>query len=78
MKPPWAIRWPLTICGLIVIASVACPGLTSTSSMPSPRLASSCCHIASAQARARSSDEGVALTFTAVSLSLSGLLKQAS
>ena len=79
IKPPWAIRWPLTICGLIVIDSVAWPDLTSTISMPSPRLASSCCHIASAQARARSSDEGEALTFTAISLlSSSGLLKQAS
>ena len=54
------------------------PGLTSTSAMPSPWLASSCFHIASAQARARSSGEGVALTFTAVSLLSSGLFKQAS
>jgi hypothetical protein len=41
-------------------------------------LASSSFHIASAQARARSSDESAALTFTAVSLFSSGLLKQAS
>src|SRR6202790_3752796 len=71
MKPPWAILWPLTMCGLTVIASVASPVLISRISMPRPWLASSSFHIASAQARARSSDESVALTFTAVSLRIS-------
>jgi len=52
-----------------VIVNVASPHLTSTISMPRPRLASSSFHIASAQARARSSGEGVALTFTCRSLS---------
>ena len=61
--------------GLTVIASVAWPGLISTISMPRPLLASSCFHIASAQARASSSGESVALTFTAVS---PGLPEQAS
>ena len=69
MKPPWAMRWPLTISGRTVIDSVARPGPISTISMPRPLLASSSAHIASAQARARSSGESVALTFTAVSLS---------
>src|SRR5882757_7578262 len=68
MKPPWAMRWPLTISGLTVMASVAWPDLISAISMPRPRLASSSAHIASAQARARSSGESVALTFTAASL----------
>ena len=67
MKPPWAMRWPLTICGPTVIVSVAWPDLTSTIFMPRPLLASSSFHIASAQARARSSGDSVALTFTAVS-----------
>src|ERR1700730_17663196 len=71
MKPPWAILWPLTMCGLTVIASVASPVLISRISMPRPWLASSSFNIASAQARARSSDESVALTFTAVSLRIS-------
>ncbi len=69
IKPPWAMRWPLTMCGWTVIASVARPALTSTIAMPSPLLASSSRHIASAQARARSSGEGVTLMFTVVSLS---------
>src|SRR3954468_12185812 len=69
MKPPWAIRWPLTISGLTVIDSVARPDPISTIVMPRLLLASSSFHIASAQARARSSGESVALTFTAVSLS---------
>src|ERR1700738_152205 len=67
INPPCAIRWPLTMCGCTVIASVAWPGLISTISMPRPLLASSSCHIASAQARARSSGESMALTFTAIS-----------
>src|SRR5882757_3457219 len=70
------MRWPLTISGLTVIESVARPGPISTIAMPRPLLASSSFHIASAQARARSSGESVALTFTAVSMS--GLLRQAS
>ena len=65
MKPPWAMRWPLTISGRTVIESVARPDPISTISMPRPLLASSSFHIASAQARARSSGESVALTFTA-------------
>src|SRR5664279_343865 len=68
IKPPWAMRWPLTICGWIVIVRVARPGLTSTIAMPSPLLASSSRHIASAQARATSSGDGVALIFTTISL----------
>src|SRR6202022_2961538 len=64
INPPWAMRWPLTMCGMTVIASVASPALTLTISMPRPWLASSSFHIASAQARARSSGESVALTFT--------------
>jgi len=47
----------------------ASPGLISTISMPRPLLASSSFHIASAQARARSSGESVALRFTAVARS---------
>src|ERR1700731_608103 len=50
--------------GATVIVSVARPGLTSTIFMPRPRLASSSFHIASAQARATSSGDNVALTFT--------------
>jgi hypothetical protein len=65
IKPPWAMPWPLTMCGLIVIVSVAWPGLICRISMPRPLLASSSFHIASAQARARSSGESVALTFIA-------------
>jgi hypothetical protein len=57
MKPPWAMRWPLTMCGATVMVSVACPGLTSTIAMPRPLLASSSLHIASAQARAISSGD---------------------
>src|SRR6202047_5438153 len=64
IKPPWTMPWPFTICGLTVIVSVASPGLTCRISMPRPWLASSSFHIASAQARARSSGESVALTFT--------------
>src|SRR4051794_10539217 len=55
------MRWPLTICAAIVIESVARPALTSRIVMPSPLLASSSFHIASAQARARSLGERVAL-----------------
>src|SRR6516165_6149783 len=58
------MRWPLTMSGLTVMVSVAWPDLTSTILMPSPWLASSSFHIASAHARARSSGESVALTFT--------------
>src|SRR6185369_4536158 len=57
MKPPWAMRWPLTMCGSTVIVSAAKPGFTSTIFMPRPLLASSSFHIASAQARAISSGE---------------------
>src|SRR5262245_8961098 len=64
MKPPWAMRAPFTISGLTVMVSVARPGPISTISMPRPFEASSSFHIASAQARARSSGESVALTFT--------------
>ena len=77
MKPPWAMRWPLTMCGSTVIVSVAWPGLISMIFMPRPRLASSSFHIASAQARATSSGDKVALTFTS-ELPVSGLLEQAS
>src|SRR5271169_807619 len=66
IKPPWVMCWPLTICGLTVMANVAWPVLTSTISMR-PWLASSSAHIASAQARARSSGDSVALTFTLAS-----------
>src|SRR5689334_4045614 len=64
MKPPWAMRWPFTISGRTVMVSVARPGPISAISMPRPLEASSSFHIASAQARARSSGESVALTFT--------------
>src|SRR5262245_55360979 len=64
MKPPWAMRAPFTISGLTVMVSVARPGPTSTISMPRLFEASSSFHIASAQARARSSGDSVALTFT--------------
>src|ERR1700751_5598261 len=67
MKPPCAIRWPFTICGCTIIESVASPGLISTIVMPRPLLASSSFHIASAQARAMSSGESLALTFTRLS-----------
>jgi hypothetical protein len=63
----WAMPCPLTMCGLTVIVSVASPALICRISMPRPWLASSSFHIASAQARARSSGESVALTFTALS-----------
>jgi hypothetical protein len=62
-----AMPCPLTMCGWTVIVSVASPGLICRISMPRPLLASSSCHIASAQARARSSGESVAWTFTVVS-----------
>jgi len=52
--------------GLTVIVSVARPGAISTIFMPSPLEASSSFHMASAQARARSSGESVALTFTLI------------
>src|SRR5882757_2889490 len=68
MKPPWAMRWPLTMCGCTVIDITALPEPISTTAMPRPLLASSSFHIASAQARARSSGESVALTFTSNSL----------
>ncbi len=55
------------MCGWTVIVSVASPGLIRRISIPRPLLASSSCHIASAQARARSSGESLALTFTVVS-----------
>src|SRR5260370_9810341 len=71
MKPPWAMPCPLTMCGLTVIVSVASPALICRISMPRPLLASSSLHIASAQARARSSGESVALRFTAASARLS-------
>src|SRR6266702_7405316 len=64
MKPPWAIRCPLTMSGRTVIASVAKPGPISTTSMPRPFEASSSVHIASAQARATSWGDKAALTFT--------------
>src|SRR5882724_2337640 len=67
IKPPWAMPCPLAMCGLTVIASVASPALTCRISMPRPLLASSSCHIASAQARARSSGASAAVTFTAAS-----------
>src|SRR6516225_4707650 len=51
-----------------VIESVAWPALTSTICMPRPLLASSSVNIRSAQARAISSGESLALTFTRVSL----------
>src|SRR5882724_10448735 len=65
MKPPWAMPWPLTMFGLTVIVRTASPALICRTSMPRPLLASSSFHIASTQARARSSGESVAL-FTAV------------
>src|SRR6266403_1872266 len=52
--------------GLTVIVRTASPALICRISMPRPLLASSSFHIASTQARARSSGEGVALRFTAV------------
>src|SRR3954447_26479378 len=58
------MRWPLTMSGRTVIASVANPGPISTISMPSPLEASSSAHIALAQARATSSGDKAALTFT--------------
>src|SRR5215471_15421221 len=61
---PWAMRWPFTMSGLTVMVSVASPALISTILIPSAWLASSSFHIASAQARARSSAESVASTFT--------------
>jgi hypothetical protein len=61
---PWAMRWPFTMCGCTFMVSVARPGPTSTIFMPSPLEASSPFHIASAQARARSSGDSVAFTFT--------------
>src|SRR5689334_8322728 len=66
MKPPCAMRWPFTMLALAVMVSVARPGPTSTISMPSAPELSSSFHIASAQARARSSGDSVAvaLTFT--------------
>src|SRR5882757_10480776 len=75
MKPPWAIRWPLTICGCTSIDMTARPGPISTNCMPRPLLASSSLHIASAQARARSSGESTVLTFTSNSLSPACWLK---
>src|ERR1700736_5346439 len=57
------MRWPFTMCGCTVMVSVARPGPTSTIFMPRPEEASSSFHIASAQARARSSGDSVALTF---------------
>src|SRR4051794_12391128 len=51
-SPPCAIAWPFTMDDVTAIRSRARPGPTSTSSMPSPALAASCAHIASAPRRA--------------------------
>jgi hypothetical protein len=48
VNPPWPIACPFTMSSRTVIRIVARPGDTSTISMPSPRLARSPVHIASA------------------------------
>src|SRR5215469_2671666 len=50
--------------GLTVMVSLALPGPISTIFMPSPEEALSSFHMASAQARARSSGDSAAFTFT--------------
>ena len=54
MKPPWQIPCPFAIASVIVIDSRAPPGATSSNRMPSPRLARSSAHIASARTRTAS------------------------